>query len=219
MDKDQEWIAAKDAIARAGSAAKLRPYLRAGAIRARAAIAEIESREQRWLNDFSGMKATKVDWEIAPDIWKGDLTNSRLSLDGDTYSTRAMGTGFKAVKLTGLKYDADGIARAFPGTDAGEGTPERAPEPESDKGGRPLDSVKWGNLVGILGPFFLARDIGNETKGQLYTKVEDYAAKLGVEIPSRGAALPAFDKLVKWAAAVQNDTSGNPTSGTDGKPL
>ncbi len=156
-------------------------------------------------------------------------------------------TGRRAIQLAGVRLDAKMIQKlvgrlADREVDTLEGMQRRltpspfrlaasangsgsisvqpiAPVVELDKGGTPLDSEKWANLVGVLGGYFAYRELKPNTKvGSFYTELANYAATIGVAIPSLATATPAIKRVIVWSAA-PHDASGHPLSDKDGNLL
>lgn len=87
-----------------------------------------------------------------------------------------------------------------------------------DKGGKPLNSALWGNLVGVITAYIASNDIMDGTRaGELHAALDDYAAKIGVDIPARTTALPALKLALKWSAAPHE--GGKPLRDKDGRAL
>jgi hypothetical protein len=202
---------------------RIRPGLEAGLIEATAKVAKVERRGSHG----SRHTDTIVDWEVDKRVWIGTSENSSFSLFRDCYTSRAPGIGFNAVELVGISYRRGQLLDFL---DIQESETERmvssspthiANEVSSPpmKGGAPLDSEKWSNLVGVIAGYLMLHELKAEMKpGTLYKELSDYAAKIGASIPSKTTAIDAIKRALKWSAA-QHDANGQPLIDKDGKPL
>lgn len=89
---------------------------------------------------------------------------------------------------------------------------------KSNGGGRPVDAEKWGNLVAVLGAYAINSDIGLMKPGSLHGKLSDYAAKVGLGIPSVSVARPAL-KLALDMLHRDHSSNGQPMFDADGNLL
>ena len=97
----------------------------------------------------------RVDWEVPATVWSGDVTNSRLDLTADKFTTRASKTGYSSVEMIGLSFDRSDVAMALPelfGNERSSSHPvtisPRAPKGRG--GGRPPSKADWSNFAAAL---------------------------------------------------------------------
>lgn len=88
---------------------------------------------------------------------------------------------------------------------------------QRDRGGRPPNGSLWGNLVGVIAAYAINKDIGDVKPGQLHSALDDYAARIGVDIPARTTALPALKLALRWVHAPHEN--GEPQNDKDGQTL
>lgn len=242
MEDEVEWIrpkAVQELILayrkewRAHLESYLRPALYEGLITAKAKrVRVLRTRESR--------EEVADDWRVDPKVWKPDSNSSAFDLTSDSFTTRAIGTGFRSVKLTGLSFNKAELlefAEIDPGalgavsreggadvsdTEVWVGDENDGSGPAlKNKGGAPTDATKWCNLVAVVGAIFANQDlVDGDTplrRSQVRKIIEDYADKVGLPIGSKGTIDPAIDLLIK--IAWRDHHEGEPLFAADGRPL
>ena len=180
---------------------------------------------------FSGGQVATHDGHGVPLwVWR-DAIKAKVDFSGSALEVNEQG-GDRRVKLRGIKCDAAdfraifGEALASPPTSArqrevGQTASDVGGKPMSDKGGAPTDAVKWSNLVAVVGAIFANADLvpggGRPKRAALRNTIEDYAARVGLSIASKGTIDPAIDLLIKIAWA--DHDGGQPLMAADGQPL
>lgn len=193
--------------------AKLLPKLRAGQIRAIAGNAELTLRHRH------GRKL-ETDWSIPSEVWVVDGNTSYFDLSSDKL-VRACATGeFNKIDCSYLLFERAPVLSALEIEDrTGEADRYETALEAKDKGGAPVDSEKWANLVALMAAYQLNRDIDTSLKpGTLYSRLADYASEIGATIPSKTTALPAMKLVLEWCK-IPHDNHGRPTADKNGKPL
>lgn len=77
------------------------------------------------------------------------------------------------------------------------------------KGGRPLETELWTNFLAVALDFMEQNDWPTGTPGEVYTVLEDYAARIGLPILGRTSGRAALFKVGKLLHS-ERDEDGTP---------
>ena len=193
---------------------RLRIGLRNGLITGRARIAELTNRGHT-------RAVTREEHWIAPkDVWLGSIDNSRLDLDGDYYTTGAIGTGYSRIALSGLSFNK---AELLEFIDLGEEVNEEPSDQEhqnagqnaieltSNAGARPK-AEDWSKFAAALVAIHEQQSIRlDEPESQVWERVKQHLFDRGHPCLGIDTVRPALRRAKAW-------TNGQPFVDDTGRP-